>query len=107
MLLATLFSTAVLAAAGQPDFSQSYGVWVSANQGRCAYWITDVGLSSRQLTDALKQNGYEVGRGAEILTDADTPVLCVRKATRAVRRAGFVNVRARRGTEKDRMHGIP
>lgn len=107
MLLAALFTTAVLTAANQPDFSQSYGVWVSAYQGQCAYWITDVGLSSRQLTDALKQNGYEVRKGAEILTDADTPVRCVRAATRAVRQAGFVNVRARLGTANDRMHGIP
>jgi len=107
MLLTTLFSTAVLAAAYQPDFSQSYGVWVSADQGRCAYWITDVGLSSRQLTDTLEQNGYDVKRGAEILTNADTPVQCIREATRAVRKAGFVDVRARLGTEKDRLHGIP
>ena len=107
MLFSTLYAITVLAAANQPDFSQSYGVWVSADKGRCAYWLTDVGLNSRQLTDVLKQSGYEVRRGAEILTDADTPVRCVREAARAARQAGFVNVRARLGTEKDRMHGIP
>ena len=107
MLLATLLATAALAAPNEADFSQSYRVWVSADRRSCTYWLTDTGLNPRQLTDALTQNGYEVGRGAEVLTTSDTPVRCVREATRAVRRAGFVTIRTRLGTEKDRMHGIP
>lgn len=107
MLLATLLTAAALMPANQANFSQSYGVWISVDRGRCAYWLTDVGLDAHQLTDALKRNGYEVKRGAEILTDDDTLAQCVREATRAVRRAGFTSIRARLGTEKDRMHGIP
>ena len=107
MLLAALLATAAPMAIDQADFSQSYGVWVSAVSGRCTYWLTDVGLNSDQLTDALKQNGYEVRRGVEILTDGDTPVKCVREAMRAVRLAGFTTFHARLGTEKDRMQGIP
>jgi len=107
MLLATLLATAALTPANEGDFSQAYGVWISVDRRSCTYWLTDTGMNPRQLTDALAQNGYEVGRGAEILTTSDTPVRCVREATRAVRRAGFVSIRTRLGTEKDRMHGIP
>jgi hypothetical protein len=107
MLLATLLATAALTPTIEADFSQSYRVWISVDQRSCTYWLTDTGMNPRQLTDALTQNGYEVGRGAEILTTSDTPVRCVREATRAVRRAGFVSIRTRLGTEKDRMHGIP
>jgi hypothetical protein len=107
MLLATLFATAALTLANEADFSQSYRVWVSVDRRSCAYWLTDTGMNARQLTDALAQNGYESGRGAEVLTTSDTPVRCVREAKRAVRRAGFVSIRTRLGTEKDRMHGIP
>lgn len=107
MLVAALLATAAPTPAEEADFSQSYRVWVSVDRRSCIYWLTDTGLDPRQLTDALTQNGYEVGRGAEILTTSDTPVRCVREATRAVRRAGFVIIRPRLGTEKDRMHGIP
>jgi hypothetical protein len=107
MLLATLLATAALTAPNEADFSQSYRVWVSADRRSCTYSLTDTGLNPGQLPDALTQNGYEVGRGAEVLTTSDTPVRCVREATRAIRRAGFVTIRTRLGTEKDRMHGIP
>lgn len=107
MLLFTLLAIAALTPANEADFSQSYRIWISVERRGCAYWLTDTGMNPRQLSDALAQDGYEVGRGAEILTTADTPVRCVHEATRAVRRAGFVSIRARLGTEKDRMHGIP
>ena len=107
MLFDIFLAAAAMMPANQADFSQSYGVWVSVDRGKCTYWLTDTGMNDRQLTDALKQKGYEVKRGAEILTNGDTPVRCVREASRAVRRAGFASVRARLGTEKDRMHGIP
>ena len=107
MLLAALLATAAPTPAEEAGFSQNYRVWVSVDRRSCIYWLTDTGLNPRQLTDALTHNGYEVGRGAETLTTSDTPVRCVRKAMRAIRRAGFVIFRARLGTEKDRIHGIP
>ena len=79
MLLATLLATAALTSPNEADFSQSYRVWVSADRRSCTYSLTDTGLNPRQLTDALTQNGYEVGRGAEVLTTPDTPVRCVRE----------------------------
>ena len=107
MLLATLFATAALTPVNEADFSQSYRVWVSVDRRSCTYWLTDTGLDFHQLADALMRDGYKVGRGAEILTASDTPVRCIRDATRAVRKAGFTSIRARPGTEKDRLHGIP
>ncbi len=88
------------------DYSQSYGVWASINGSDCNYWLTDTGMNSKQLTEALK-NGYEIARGIEILTSSDTPVRCVREARDAIQRAGIVKVRARLGTDKDRLQGIP
>lgn len=107
MLLAAFLMTGALMPVDRSDFSESYAIWVSVDRERCIYWLTDTGLNSHQLTDALERNGYEVRRGAEILTTDQTPVRCIDEATRAVKRAGFTSIRARRGTEKDRMRGIP
>lgn len=107
MLIATILATIFLVPTGPTDLSQGYRIWVSVDRGNCIYWLTDTGLNARQLTETLKRNGYEVGRGADILGNDVTPARCIRDATRAVRRAGFTDIHARPGTEKDRMHGIP
>lgn len=88
------------------EFSRSYGVWVSVDKGQCVYWPTDGGLDGRQLTEALG-NGYRTELGLEILTSLDTPNRCVADATAAAGKDGFKVIRARRGTDKDRLHGIP
>lgn len=87
-------------------FSRSYGVWVSVDKGQCIYWLTDVGLDARQLTDALG-NGYQPQLSLEILTSVDTPNRCVTDAEAAAEKAGFKVIRARRGTDRDRLNGIP
>lgn len=86
-------------------FSQSYGLGVSVDAGRCIYWLTDTGMDAAQLTAAL--GDYKVERGIEILTSGDTPEQCVIEAKAAVTKAGFVHVRSRPGTDKDRLAGIP
>jgi hypothetical protein len=80
--------------------------WVSVDKDQCVYWLTDVGLDGRQLTDALS-DGYQAQFGLEILTSSDTPRWCVAEARAAASKAGFTLIRARRGTDKDRLHGIP
>ena len=106
LLLAAFVSWS--SAVGKPNgnFSRSYGVWVSVDQGKCVYWLTDVGLNATQLTEALS-NGYQTKLGIEILTSAETPARCVVEARGAVTKAGFTLMRSRRGTDKDRLHGIP
>jgi hypothetical protein len=109
MILALILAASAPETALQKDkhgYSQSYGVWVSMNGRICNYWLTDTGMNSKQLTDALK-GGYEVRRGVEILTGADTPIRCVREARHAIKRAGIIRIRARPGTDKDRLQGIP
>ena len=111
LMVWSLFVGALIAlppAAGPtaPDFSTSYGVWVSLDKGQCMYWLTDVGLDAQQLTDALS-NDYQTKLGLEILTSPGTPRRCVAEARASASRAGFTIIRARRGTDKDRLHGIP
>lgn len=106
MILIFLLALASQRTSGAIAFSNSYRIAVSADGRACTYWLTDAGLDDRQLQDALK-DGYDVDRGAEIISYPDTPARCVRRATLAVRRAGFTVIRARLGTEKDQMHGIP
>ena len=105
LLLAAFASTPNASPTAQ-DFSRSYGVWVSVDKDQCVYWLTDVGLDGRQLTDALS-DGYQAQFGLEILTSSDTPRWCVAEARAAASKAGFTLIRARRGTDKDRLHGIP
>ena len=110
-MLWTLFLIAVSASpptASPPaqDFSRSYGVWVSVDKGECIYWLTDVGQDAQQLTETLSEN-YQPQLGLEILTTRDTPKRCVKEARVAASKAGFRLIRARRGTDKDRLHGIP
>lgn len=107
MLIAILLASIFLPPTVPADLSQGYGIWVSVDRGSCIYWLTDAGLDARQLTETLKEHGYEAGRGADIILDDVVPARCIRDAERAVRRAGFTDVRVRPGTEKDRMHGIP
>jgi len=107
VVMASLIGAASVGDAGHQDaFAQSYGVFVSVDQKVCIYWLTDVGLSASQLKDALS-DGYETSRGLEILTEKNTPARCVASAHDAALRAGFVKVRARLATAKDRMPGIP
>jgi hypothetical protein len=111
LMLLELILAAVSASPPTPsppaqDFSRSYGVWVSVDKGECIYWLTDVGLDAQQLTETLSEN-YQAQLGIEILTSRDTPKRCVTEARQAASRAGFTLIRARAGTDKDRLHGIP
>lgn len=69
--------------------------------------VGDVGLPLGGLRDAIKRNGYDVERGAEILTSDEASPRCIRKAERALHAAGFTKIRVRVGDDKDRMQGIP
>ena len=106
LFMAALFALQPVAGPSAPDFSRSYGVWVSVDKGECVYWLTDVGLDAQQLTDALSNN-YQAKFGLEILTSRGTPRRCVAEARASASKAGFMLIRARRGTDKDRLHGIP
>jgi hypothetical protein len=107
LILAALAACATsMRVPAEAEFSRSYAVWASFDDGRCIYFLTDAGLNAAQLTDELR-GGYQKDAGLEILTSADTPARCVSKARRAALRAGFSAIRARRGTERDRQPGIP
>ena len=106
VLLAVLFAPA--SASSQttaPDFSQSYAVWVSVENGQCLYWLANAGLNGAQLTETLSK-GYQQDLGLEILTSRNTPGKCVEEAQAAAAKAGFKLVRARAATEKDGLRGI-
>jgi hypothetical protein len=105
-LLASLMQATAAASVTDADFSRSYVVWIAVDEGHCTFFMTDVGEDAAQLTQTLREN-YHPRNGIEILTSADTPSRCVRKAQRAVRRAGFSHFRVRRGTDADRSPGIP
>ena len=106
LFVGALFALRPAASSTAPDFSRSYGVWVSVDKGECVYWLTDVGLDAQQLRDALSKN-YQSQLGLEILTSRSTPKRCVAEARASASKAGFTLIRARRGTDKDRLHGIP
>jgi hypothetical protein len=106
LFIAALFALTPTAGSAAQNFSQSYGVWVSVDDGECVYWLTDVGLNAQQLTDALSHD-YQAQLGLEILTSRDTPRRCMAEARASASKAGFTLIRARRGTDKDRLHGIP
>jgi hypothetical protein len=107
-LLAAAFAT--LTATGAPladdDFSRSYVVWISPDEGECIFFMTDAGEDAKQLTETLRAH-YDVSKGIELLTDVDTSRRCISKAQKAVKRAGFSRFRVRRGTDADRSPGIP
>ena len=89
-------------------FRSAYALFVGASAHRCTFWLTDVGITKpRDVTDSLVENGYDSKRGMEVLSDPDTPPQCIMVAEKAVRRAGFVSVRAHLASDKDRMKGIP
>ena len=88
-------------------FVGSYAVWLSANEGRCNFWLTDVGENSSQLTQSLSNGVYDKALGIELLTQRDTPRRCVRQGQLAASKAGFSKIRVRRGTQRDRSPGIP
>lgn len=111
MLIALAIVTAVATSSADVSpapfhFSRSYGVWVGSYQGRCTYFLTDVGEDAEKLTHTL-QEGYDITKGLEVLTNDYSLSGCAAGAVRAARKAGFKHVRIRRGAESDRLHGIP
>jgi hypothetical protein len=106
VILAAATQAEVRASAAPFDFSRSYVVAISTDEGRCTFFMTDAGEDARQLTDTLRRN-YDASLGIEILTDGRTPARCVTKAQRAVTKAGFRHYRVRPATDLDRSPGIP
>jgi hypothetical protein len=106
--LAIIFAVSMSSAAAPAPFNFSYGyaVWVASYQGKCNYFLTDVGEDAQQLTHTLREN-YDVTKGLEVLTSYGAPIDCAAKAVHAARLAGFRRVRIRPGTDKDRSPGIP
>ena len=104
--LAVMVQAVTAIPATNADFSRSFVVWIATDHGHCNFFMTDAGEDADQLTETLRQN-YDSTTGIEILTDSDTPRRCIATAQKAVKRAGFVQVRIRRGTDADRSPGIP
>lgn len=94
-------------AAPPQDFSRSYVIWISVDEGRCVFWLTDAGENASEVTESLSSSGYNKALRIELLTERSTPQRCVRRGRMAVSTAGFTKIRVRRGTERDRSPGIP
>jgi len=92
MLLALLLATASPAPQAQPVVPWTYTVRITGSAGDCSYWLADAALSLAQLRESLKR-GYDASKGAQILVGTATPARCVRLARRALRQAGFGQVR--------------
>jgi len=92
MLLAILLATANPLPQGEPGVAWAYTVRITGSARDCSYRLADAGLSLPQLRETLK-HGYDAGKGAEILVGTATPARCVRMARRALRQAGFGQVR--------------
>ena len=104
-----LFRTAALlliasaaSAASADSFTNSYGLDVGEQQGRCVFFLTDTGMSAAEVTAKLKQDGYDTSRGLEVLLTKTTPRKCGELGRKAALKAGFTMVRVRLATDKDR-----
>ena len=101
MLLPLLLATATPLPQAEPGVPWTYAVRITGSAHDCSYWLADAALSLPQLREALK-HGYDASKGAEILVGTATPARCVRMARRALRQAGFGQVRLKAGPGKDR-----
>jgi hypothetical protein len=90
-----------------PDqFAGAYRAFVTFDEGRCYFWLTDVGLDVSQFRQSLR-SGYEADRGLEILTRSEIPVKCFALARRVARKAGFRKIRTRAATSTEYSRAIP
>ena len=88
-------------------FASAYALFVRADERECIYSLTDTGTTHpREITESLRKS-YDLKRGIEVLHENSTPAQCIAKAKQAARSAGFLSVRARLTSGKDRLHGIP
>lgn len=89
-------------------FKSAYSLFVTASAQRCTFWLTDVGITKpNDVTNALIKNGYDLRRDLEVLSTPETPPQCITRTEEAVREAGFVSIRSRAVSEKDRLQGRP
>lgn len=102
--LLVIASTVSLApsAASADSFTNSYGLDVGVEQGRCVFFLTDMGMSAVEVTMKLKEDGYDTSRGLEVLLTKSTPGKCGELGREAALKAGFKQVRVRLATDKNR-----
>ena len=94
--------TAAQSVASADRFTDSYGLDVGEQDGRCVFFLTDTGMSAAEVTTKLKRDGYDTSRGLEVLLTKTTPRKCGEVGRKAALRAGFKAVRVRLATDKDR-----
>ena len=102
LLIASSTAFATTAAPADQKFTNSYGLDVGENQGRCIFFPTDTGMTAPEVTTKLKQDGYDTSRGLEVLLTNTTPRTCGELGRKAALSAGFTAVRVRLATGKDR-----
>ena len=101
--LLVISSIAVAQDSGSGDkFTNSYGLDVGEQYGRCLFFLTDTGMSAAEVTAKLKEDGYDTARGLEVLLTEATPRKCGELGRKAALKAGFKAVRVRIATVKDR-----
>jgi hypothetical protein len=102
LLIASSTALAATAAQAAQKFTNSYGLDVGEDQGRCIFFLTDTGMTAAEVRRQLKQDGYDTSRGLEVLLTKTTPRKCGEFGRKAALDAGFRAVRVRLATAKDR-----
>lgn len=89
-------------------FASAYALFVRADGRECIYSLTDAGTDSpTEITKTLREAGYDLSRGVEVLHQVETPARCIARAKQAATIAGFSSVRARLDAGKDGIPQIP
>ena len=108
LLCACVYAPRAPATSDNAAFTLAYALFVGPPGGQCTFWLTDTGMvDPADVTESLSRNGYDLKRGIEVLHEVDERPECISIAREAATKAGFLNVRSRLATEKDRFHGVP
>jgi len=97
MLIALLISAAL---PSDVPRQLGYPIFVRIEDDRCAYGIQDMIMNDpAQITDWIRRLPFVLR--VDIVTNANSPSGCIKKAESAVHDAGYSNIVVRRGSEAD------
>lgn len=84
----------------------TYQLWAQGSVTPCLYGVGDVVLQAEGMRQALPglHGHYDA---VELLTEPETPPICVAEARKAARKAGFARFQSRLVTQRDKDALLP